>query len=235
MKQWIIEGIRTGIKTTKYPKKFDTSPGISPSRPILTQSSKIDPSICPTGAIKKKGKSYYIDYSRCIYCYRCKDDRGGSLNWEDGYEWAYFTKKGQGPLKSSFRSSTHILVVDTGSCGACLSEVELLNNPYYNMHRLGFFVTPSPRKADILMVVGPVTHHMELALKKAFDAMPTPKRVMAVGTCAISGGIFTPSFITASSVSEVIPVDLEVPGDPPPPLAILYGLLILSGKMQPKE
>jgi len=120
MKQWVIEGIRTGIKTTKYPKKEDSSPGITPGRPVLTESSKIDPSICPTGAIKKKGKRSVIDYCRCIHCYRCKEDREGGLSWDKSYEWAYFTKKGQGPLKSSFKSSTHILVVDTEVVGHVL-------------------------------------------------------------------------------------------------------------------
>ncbi len=93
-----------------------------------------------------------------------------------------------------FRRSIHVLVVDAGDCGACLNEVKQLNNPYYNMHRLGFFITPTPRHADVLLVVGPVTDHMRAALKKIYDAMPTPKRVVAVGACALSGGVFAREF-----------------------------------------
>ena len=104
--------------------------------------------------------------------------------------------------------------MDAGDCGACLNEVKQLNNPYYNMHRLGFFITPSPRHADVLLVVGPVTDHMKFALKKVYDAMPTPKRVVAVGACALSGGVFAESFVCAKGVADVLPVDVEVPGNP---------------------
>ncbi|MGH7917043.1 MAG: NADH-quinone oxidoreductase subunit B family protein [Candidatus Binataceae bacterium] len=111
-----------------------------------------------------------------------------------------------------------------------MSEVKQLNNPYYNMHRLGFFLTPSPRHADIILVVGPVNDHMRVPLRKAYDAMPTPKRVLAVGACALSGGIFGPSFTCGAGVADVLPVDIEVPGNPPPPLAILHGLLVAVGR-----
>ena len=102
----------------------------------------------------------------------------------------------------AFKRSIHICVVDAGDCGACLNEVKQLNNPYYNMHRLGFFITPSPRHADVLLVVGPVTDHMRVALKKIYDAMPTPKRVVAVGACALTGGVFAESFVCANGVAE---------------------------------
>ena len=119
---------------------------------------------------------------------------------------------------------------DAGDCGACLNEVKQLTNPYYNMHRLGLFITPSPRHADVLLVVGPGTDQMRVALRKTYDAMPTPKRVVAVGACALSGGVFAGSFACAKGVAEIIPVDIEVPGNPPPPLAILHGLLVAVGR-----
>jgi Ni,Fe-hydrogenase III small subunit len=100
------------------------------------------------------------------------------------------------------------------------------------MHRLGFFITPTPRQADILLVVGPVTDHMKIPLLKAYEAMPSPKRVMAVGACALSGGIFGPSFVSYSGVSEILTVDVKVPGCPPPPFAILHGLLVLTGRKE---
>ena len=137
---------------------------------------------------------------------------------------------GAGTLGRPFSRSIHILVVDAGDCGACLNEVKQLNNAYYNMHRLGFFITPTPRHADVLLVVGTVTDHMRGALRKIHDAMPTPKRVVAVGACALSGGAFAGSFACAGSVADVLPVDVQVPGNPPPPLAILHGLLLAVGR-----
>jgi len=122
------------------------------------------------------------------------------------------------------------LVVDAGDCGACLHEVKQLSGPYCNIHRLGFFITPTPRNADIMVVVGSVTTHMRWARLRAYEAMPGPKRVVAVGVCALSGGVFGPSFTSAGGVSEVIPVDVMVPGNPPPPLAILHGLLVAVGR-----
>jgi Ni,Fe-hydrogenase III small subunit len=103
------------------------------------------------------------------------------------------------------------------------------------MHRLGFFITPTPRNADILLVVGPVTDHLREMLLKVYDAMPAPKRVIAVGTCALSGGVFAESFVCAKGVAEVLPVDVEVPGSPPPPLAILHGLLVAVGRKPAAE
>ena len=131
---------------------------------------------------------------------------------------------------AAFTRSIHIIVVDAGDCGACLNEVKQLNNPYYNMHRLGFFITPTPRHADVLLVVGAVTDHMRFVVQKIYDAMPTPKRVVAVGVCAVSGGVFADSFVCANGLADVLPVDVEVPGHPPPPLAILHGLLVAVGR-----
>jgi len=111
-----------------------------------------------------------------------------------------------------------------------LSEIEQLGKPYYNVHRLGFFMTPTPRQADVLLVAGPVTDNMRLPLQKAYNAMPTPKKVIAVGTCALSGGVFGPSFTCGAGVAEVIPVDVEITGCPPPPLALIHGLLVAAGR-----
>ena len=109
-----------------------------------------------------------------------------------GYEWATYARTraaaAQRKLgKRIFGRSLHIRFVDAGACGACISEARQLNNPYYNMHRLGFFMTPTPRNADVLLVSGPVSDAMRLPLRKAYDAMPEPKRVVAIGACAIFG------------------------------------------------
>ena len=157
------------------------------------------------------------------------------LLWSQDYEWAGANEIGD-PRRTfgkEFNRSVHILVVDAGDCGACLNAVKQLNNPYYNMHRLGFFITPTPRHADILVVVGPVTDHMRVALQKTYEAMPHPKKVVAVGACALSGGVFGPSFVSEAGVAKILPVDVEVPGQPPPPLAILHGLLVAVGRGSP--
>jgi Ni,Fe-hydrogenase III small subunit len=152
------------------------------------------------------------------------------------YEWAHSAPNAHPPAwPKSFSRSLHIRVVDAGDCGACLAEVRQLNGPYYNMHRLGFFLTPTPRSADILLVVGPVTEPMRKPLQEAYDAMPTPKMVMAVGSCALSGGVFGPGIFSGAGVGSVLPVDIEVPGAPPPPLAILHGLLVAAGRKAPAQ
>ena len=115
--------------------------------------------------------------------------------------------------------------VDAGSCNACELEIHALNNPYYNIEGLGIRFAASPRHADMLLVTGPVSRNMEQALRIAYEAMPDPKLVVAVGDCGRDGGIFGEGYATCGGVSRVIPVDVVVPGCPPPPLAILQGIL----------
>jgi Ni,Fe-hydrogenase III small subunit len=248
MSQWVINGIRAGIKTIAYPAKPETAAGVTPGLPVggyypANQTASLIER-CPTEVFSPAGNGVEADIRRCIHCYRCVHDIEHPVNWEQTYEWATVHEP---PLQRSnaptlqrknkfgrpFERSIHICVVDAGDCGACLNEVRQLNNPYYNMHRLGFFITPSPRHADVLMVVGPGTDHMKFALQKVYDAMPTPKRVVAVGACALSGGVFAGSFVCAKGVGDVLPVDVEVPGNPPPPLAILHGLLVAAGRKAP--
>jgi Ni,Fe-hydrogenase III small subunit len=115
--------------------------------------------------------------------------------------------------------------IDAGSCNACELEIHALNNPFYNIEGLGIKFVASPRHADLLLVTGPVTRNMEFALQRAYDATPNPKLVVALGECACSGGIFGESYASCGSVSNVIPVDVTVPGCPPKPIEILRGIL----------
>ncbi|MGZ5083026.1 MAG: NADH-quinone oxidoreductase subunit B family protein [Usitatibacter sp.] len=115
--------------------------------------------------------------------------------------------------------------VDAGSCNGCELELTALNNPYYNIEGLGIRFAASPRHADMLLVTGPVSKHMEQALRIAYDAMPDPKLVVAVGDCGRDGGIWEGSYAVCGGVSSVIPVDVVVPGCPPPPAAVLQGIL----------
>ncbi|MCX7177864.1 MAG: formate hydrogenlyase [Proteobacteria bacterium] len=115
--------------------------------------------------------------------------------------------------------------IDAGSCNGCELEIHALNNLYYNLEALGIRFAASPRHADLLLVTGPVASNMRVALKRAYDATPTPKLVVAVGDCGCSGGIFGASYASCGSVANVIPVDVAVPGCPPTPLALMQGIL----------
>ena len=234
MSFWFWHGARNGIRTTGYPAEPERAAGVSPGRPVTTEFSasgeaEAAAGICPTGAIIAEGQTARVDLGRCVYCQRCRTSLSCPMDWRQDYEW---TRPGPKfvPLPGPYRRSTHIMVVDAGDCGACLREIKQLNNPFYNMHRLGLFLTATPRAADVLLVVGPVSENMRRALLKTYEAMPTPKKVIAVGTCAIAGGVFGRSEMSAGGVSAVLPVDLEIPGNPPPPLAILHGLLVATGR-----
>jgi len=115
--------------------------------------------------------------------------------------------------------------VDAGSCNGCELEIHALNNPLYNLEGLGIRFVASPRHADLLLVTGPVTANMEMALRRVYDATPDPKLVVAIGDCGCTGGIFGESVPSCGRVSKVIPVDVAVPGCPPSPVRILAGIL----------
>lgn len=126
--------------------------------------------------------------------------------------------------------SLSIRQVDAGSCNACELEIHALNNPFYDLERFGLKFVASPRHADLLLVTGPVTANMREALKRTYDATPSPKWVVATGGCALDGGIYAGSYACAGGVSEVIPVDLHIPGCPPSPNTLIKGLLALVTK-----
>ncbi len=129
-----------------------------------------------------------------------------------------------------FGGSLSIRQVDAGSCNACELEIHALNNPFYDLERFGLKFVASPRHADLLLVTGPVTANMREALKRTYDATPSPKWVVATGGCALDGGIYAGSYACAGGVSEVIPVDLHIPGCPPSPNTLIKGLLALVTK-----
>ncbi|HZL46569.1 MAG TPA: NADH-quinone oxidoreductase subunit NuoB [Opitutaceae bacterium] len=126
--------------------------------------------------------------------------------------------------------SLHIREVDAGSCNGCEIEIVGLTGPIYDAERFGVHFVASPRHADMLLVTGPVTRNMELALRKTYDAMPGPRLVVAVGACGCSGGIFGVNYATRGAVDAVIPVDVYIPGCPPNPHALLHGILTAVGR-----
>jgi Ni,Fe-hydrogenase III small subunit/formate hydrogenlyase subunit 6/NADH:ubiquinone oxidoreductase subunit I len=126
--------------------------------------------------------------------------------------------------------SLHIREVDAGSCNGCEIEIVGLNSPVYDIERFGIHFVASPRHADMLLVTGPVSRNMELALRKTYDATPEPRLVVAVGACGCSGGIFGQNYATLGGVDKVLPVDVYIPGCPPNPYALLQGILMAIGR-----
>ena len=130
-----------------------------------------------------------------------------------------------GELLAILGRALAIRQVDAGSCNGCELEIHALSNPYYNLEGLGLKFVASPRHADLLLVTGPVSRHMEVALRRTLEATPEPRLVVAIGDCGCTGGVFGVSPASCGRVANVIPVDVEVPGCPPPPIEILRGIL----------
>lgn len=217
--------------------------------------------LCPTSAITAEGTpergSLRFDAGQCVMCGLCvrafprafrfttqpqvavsargrlqhavRWERGGPLLEEAVAEAASGLRERAGRI---FGHSLHIRHVDAGSCNGCESELQLLASPYYDLHRLGFFFTPTPRHADLLLVTGVVTRQMEGPLRATWQAMPEPKLVVAAGTCAVGGGPFEGGPMTHGPLDRILPVDVYVPGSPPTPLALLHGLLLAVGRAE---
>ncbi|MGE5385716.1 MAG: NADH-quinone oxidoreductase subunit B family protein [Betaproteobacteria bacterium] len=131
----------------------------------------------------------------------------------------------QGEILAILGQALAIRAVDAGSCNGCELEIHALNNPLYNLEGMGIKFVASPRHADMLLVTGPVSRHMETALRRTYQATPWPKLVVAIGDCGCTGGVFGENYATCGKVANIIPVDVAVPGCPPPPIDILRGIL----------
>lgn len=136
-------------------------------------------------------------------------------------------------IQRSLGRSLHVRHLDAGSCNGCDWEIAALMNPYHDVQRLGIDFVASPRHADLLLVTGIMTRNLEAAALRTYEAMPEPRLVVAVGACAISGGVFAGTYAGRDGVSEVLPVDVYVPGCPPRPEALIHGLLVAVGRMEP--
>jgi Ni,Fe-hydrogenase III small subunit len=133
-------------------------------------------------------------------------------------------------IRGRLGRSLHVRQVDAGSCNGCELEIAATTNPVFDLERFGIHFVASPRHADLLLVTGPVTRNMEIALRRTYEATPEPRAVVAVGACGCSGGIFGEgTYAAVGGVDRVVPVDVYVPGCPPRPQAILNGLLVAMG------
>ncbi len=210
---------------------------------------------CPTSALKfgkvddSAGREYLVlNYGDCIACSRCIAAGNGAFQYAEKVARCGVRKEAlirrwdiqsrtevveDEPALSQAAEEIRALVgralnirqVDAGSCNGCEAEIIALTNPYYDLERFGIHFVASPKHADMLLVTGPVTRNMAVALKNAYDAVPSPKLVVAVGACGCSGGIFGGSHAVVGPVDAVIPVDGYIPGCPPTPSMLLTGIL----------
>jgi Ni,Fe-hydrogenase III small subunit/ferredoxin len=245
MALWTLIGLAKGKATTAWPGHGSDGQegllGMPRYNPELCRDGCADcAAVCPTEAIKARPQAGLdVDYGRCVVCQLCTEacptgamspsgDWAFGVRQRDDLRWseAAVAAPSRSTERRGFRRSLHIRHVDAGSCNGCESELQALNNPFYNLHRFGIFFTPSPRFADLLLVTGPVTNAMEPPLRAAYEAMPLPRWVMACGTCAVSGGIAEGGYACGHGLDGVIPVDLYLPGCPPNPAAIIEALLM---------
>ena len=246
MLEWIWRGLRRGRVTTAYPKRSEPAPTRLRGRITVVDERPADPQIaavCPTGAIAVNGTTS-VDRGRCILCGLCVERAPDRFRFEPIHETTSRRREAlwvpvhgapppaQGRSLASqagpLRRSIHIRHVDAGSDGSEEWEIAALTNPYYDMQRLGLYFTAAPRHADILLVTGAGTPSMREPLLRTWDAMPSPKAVVAVGSDACSGGL-AQSSIGAAGIAAILPVDVFVPGSPPTPIGILHGLLVAAG------
>jgi len=254
MPLWTLLGLQQGKQTAPWPltegndgqRDFLGMPRYQPAQ--CTDECQACADVCPTRAITMRGAGEAdrksgrldVDYGRCIVCQLCTEACPTGALAPSG-DWAFGAERREDLIwkaepaaapaeaqnrRRAFRRSLHIRHVDAGSCNGCESELQALNNPFYNLHRLGVFFTASPRFADLLLVTGPVTTAMLPPLRATYDAMPEPRWVMAVGTCAVSGGVAEGGYACGHGLEGVLPVDVYLPGCPPNPAAIMHALLM---------
>jgi len=243
-----------GYRTMKYPDgpppelpaRFAGRPAVDGAR--CGRDCRACAAACPTGALATAagGGTPSIDLGLCLFCRACeaacpqqairfgRDHRLAAARRED------LTVRGPAdPVPAAFNAgmrklfgrSLKLRQVSAGGCNACEADTNVLNTLAWDLGRFGIQFVASPRHADGLLITGPVTKHMELALQKTYAATPAPRLVIAVGACAIAGGLFREHRETCGGAASVVPVDLFVPGCPPHPLTILDGLLRLLGRV----
>jgi Ni,Fe-hydrogenase III small subunit/NAD-dependent dihydropyrimidine dehydrogenase PreA subunit len=255
----IFARLQQGHRTGRFPYEQPILPDRFRGLPIIdhgrcAKGCRACAEACPTGAIKAGDGSLRLDLGRCLFCTECVDAcPDGAIEFTQDYRLAC-AKRSELELRSPpaapttdrvlvltkelrrlFGRSLKLRVVSAGGCNACEADVNVLQTIVFDLGRFGIQYVASPRHADGLLITGPVTENMRLALKKTYDAVPNPKIVIAVGACAISGGPYVDHPEVHNGADSVVPVDLYVPGCPPHPYTILEGLLGLIGRARSRE
>ena len=260
----LLNTLRTGVVTIRYP----ATPSVPPDRfrgaPVLRPGSGLPPpSVCPTGAISERfdaaGRHVALDLARCVFCGRCAEDAwAGAVTMGRDFELAARSRDhlrievaadepalppaGAAPAsdaRAAFASSEihrvlarslHLRHLDAGSCNACDWELTALLNPIYDVRRLGIDFVASPRHADGVVITGPVTRNLEAAVRRTFEAVPEPRVVIALGACGC-GGVVEEGYASLGGADRILPVDVYIPGCPPRPEAIIFGILLAVGRL----
>jgi Ni,Fe-hydrogenase III small subunit/Pyruvate/2-oxoacid:ferredoxin oxidoreductase delta subunit len=248
----LLGRLHQGHRTVNYPPdvpplsdRFRGLPVIDSSKCPAKCGECLD--TCPTDALTRDGAGLKLDLGRCLFCTDCTracpedmirfttDHRLATRNRNDLVLTGEALRHAQAlddHARRLFGRSLKLRQVSAGGCNACEADVNVLNTIVFDLGRFGIQFVASPRHADGLLITGPVSINMRLALRKTYDAVPAPKLVIAVGACAISGGPYIDHPEVCNGADAVVPVDLYIPGCPPHPLTILDGLLRLLGRIE---
>ena len=249
----LAERLRQGRRTVAFPKSLPPLPARYRGLPVLTDGPCAEGCVscagaCPTGALGADERGLFLDLGRCIFCGTCAAAcPGHRVAFTGDHRLASSTREGLvlrpgtrptvTPLdpkrRGLFARSLKLRQISAGGCNACEADINVLGTIVYDLGRFGIDFTASPRHADGVAVTGPVTRNMLGATLATFEAVPDPRVAIAIGACAISGGLFDGSHETTGGATPHLPVDLFIPGCPPHPLTILDGLLRLLGLPTP--
>ncbi|HKY33793.1 MAG TPA: NADH-quinone oxidoreductase subunit NuoB [Candidatus Polarisedimenticolia bacterium] len=254
MPSWLTIRVRQGSSTRPFPpeeglpESFRGAPVFDPA--LCPDGCRACAQACPTAAVRPASHQQpaSLDLGRCLFCLECSEAcPEEALRFTPDHRMASRTRQGllrPGPggvealdeaSRRLFGRSLRLRHVSAGDCSACAAELQALGNVVFDLSRFGVQFVASPRHADGIVVTGPVTRNMETALRKTYDAVPSPRLVIATGACAISGGPFAGSPHALDGAEAVVPVDLFIPGCPPHPWTILDGLLGLLGRIEKGE
>lgn len=248
----VLARLQQKHRTISFPKTAPQLPDRFCGRPVLdtakcTADCKLCIDACPVDAIKKENGTLSIDLGRCLFCTQCTQNcPTAAITFSRDYRLAARSRTDLivtgdemkladalvQKMKSLFGRSLKLRQVSAGGCNACEADINVLNTVVFDLGRFGVQFVASPRHADGLLITGPVTANMHLALKKTYDAVADPKIVIAAGACAIAGGPYINLPQVNNGADGIVPVDLYIPGCPPHPLTILDGLLRLLGRIK---
>ncbi|MBF0300511.1 MAG: NADH-quinone oxidoreductase subunit NuoB [Oligoflexia bacterium] len=243
----LLNRLEQGYRTTKYPnvdvnlsKPYRGRPEINFEADMITM--KLCEENCPQSAIIANSEKKALNLGRCVFCGECERLSDGKfIHFTTDFSLATATQEDlvlceenvipkiereiNGKIRKLFGKSLQLRQVSAGGCNACEADINVLNTPFFDLSRFGIQIVASPRHADGMLITGPISKNMKLALLKTYEAIPDPKIIIAIGSCAISGGVFYESSEVVGGVDRILPVDLFIPGCPPHPLTTLKALI----------